>query len=314
MKKVWVSLAIVAALAACDKNDSIINEMPMAEVDLKSTTESVVTTEAALDDVTEATEFEVDLYTGTDDAALSALAVEGDLELKAGGEPNHHRFRERYKSGICPNILIEDEGGDWPRTIKLDYGDGIELANGRIISGIIIIVQTDSRLVNGATRTITFQDFTIDGIGISGTIVKTFLIDEQKVTIVRDLTFTLEDGTTIDHYAECERVWSAGMNTPLDPSDDVFEITGNVDCSDSDGNMYRRQITNRLMKRGGCRYIVAGEVELEKNGVQFAKINYGSGQCDNIATMTSAEGQKQFTIGNCVRERRQEKHQHHNGQ
>ncbi|MBR8537251.1 hypothetical protein KDU71_16910 [Carboxylicivirga sediminis] len=314
MKKVLLSLAVMAALAACDKNDSIIDDMPMADVDLKSTTESVVTTEAALDDVAEAAEFEVDLFTGTDEAAEVAMAVEGDASLKAGGDQTRNRFRERYKLGVCPSILIEKEEGGWPRTITLDYGDGIELANGRIIAGVIVIVQTDSRLVNGATRTITFQDFSVDGVGISGTIVKTFLIDEMKVTIVRDLTFTLEDGTTIDRYAEYERVWSAGMATPFDPTDDVFEITGNVECVDSDGNSYRREITNRLIKKGGCRWIVAGEVALYKNGVQFATINYGDGECDNIATMTTAEGSEQFVIGKWKRERRQERNQNQNGQ
>ncbi len=312
MKKVLLAFAVIAILASCDKNDSIIDDMPMVDVDLKSTTESVVTTEVALDDVAEAAEFEVDLFSGTDNAAESAMAVEGDANLKAGGDMTQNRFRLRYKLGVCPEILIEKEEGGWPRTITLDYGDGIELANGRIIAGVIVIVQTDSRLVNGATRTVTFQDFSVDGVAITGTIVKTFLIDEQKVTIVRDLTFTLEDGTTIDRYAEYERVWAAGMDTPLDPSDDIFEITGNVNCEDSDGNTYRREITNRLIKKGGCRWIVAGEVALYKNDVQFATINYGDGECDNIATMSTADGTKQFTIGKYVRERRQERNQ--NGQ
>lgn len=309
MKKVLLSFAIIAALASCDKNDSIIDEMPMADVDLKSTTESVVTTEAALDDVAEAAEFEVDLFTGTDEAAESAMAFEDDVTLKAGDEATRNRFRERYKLGVCPSILIEKEEGGWPRTITLDYGDGIELANGRIIAGVIIIVQTDSRKVNGATRTITFQNFSVDGIAVSGTITKTFLIDELKVTIIRDLVFTLEDGTTITHYAEYERVWSEGMATPLDPSDDVFLIKGNVECNDSDGNEYQRKITTQLMKKGGCRWIVAGEVALLKNGVQFAAINYGDGECDNIATMTTANGQKQITIGKWHRERRQERNE-----
>lgn len=309
MKKVLLSFAIVAVLASCDKNDSIIDDTLMADVDLKSTTESVVTTEAALDDVAEAAEYEVELFTATDYAAEQALAIESDISLKSTDEGTRNRFRERYKLGVCPSILIEKEEGGWPRTITLDYGDGIELANGRIISGVIVIVQTDSRLVNDATRTITFQDFSVDGISVSGTIIKTFLIDELKVTIVRDLVFTLEDGTVIERYAEKERLWSEGMATPLDPTDDVFLITGKVTCSDSDGNEYKREITTALMKKGGCRFIVAGEVSLSKNGVLFATINYGDGECDNIATMTTAEGTKQFTIGKCVRERRHENSQ-----
>lgn len=316
MKQVLLAFAVIAALSACDKNDNIIDNLLTDDVDLKSTTESVVTTEAALEDVAEAAEFEVELFSATD-GVVESIAAEDDLvSLKAGGNEMQNRWRNRYKGGVCPNILIETEEGGWPRTITLDYGDGTELANGRIIAGIIEIFQTAPRTENGAVRTVTFIDFNIDGIGIAGTIVKTFLVDELKVEIVRDLTFTLEDGTIIEHDAECTRTWVEGRNTPLDPADNVFAIEGFVNCEDSDGNIYRRTITKALMKRGNCRYIVAGEASLSKNGVAFATINYGDGTCDNVATMTTAQGRKQFRIGNCIREKRQsnEQNQNRNGQ
>jgi len=306
MKKVFLALAVIGALASCDKNDSIIDDNQLMDVDLKSTVESVVTTEAQLDDVAEAADYEVDLFTSFE-ATMEAVSVEQTgSSLKSGDTQIQNRIRERYKLGRCPNIQIINENGEWPRTITLDYGDGTELNNGRVISGIIEIVMTGPRYVNGNTRTVTFINFSVDTIGIAGTIVKTFLIDELKVNIVRDLTFTLPDGTTIDRDAERSRVWVKGINTPFDHSDDVFEITGFVNCEDSDGNVYRREITNRLIRKGGCRFIVAGEVTLSKNGVHFATINYGNGECDNLAMMHTANGKKQFEIGKRIRERRQE--------
>lgn len=305
MKKVLLSLAVVAALASCDKNENIIEDMPLTEVDLKSTTESVVTTEASLDDVAEAAEYEVDLFTGTDEA-IDAIAMEqSGVSLKSGGDDSKERYRWRYKFGKCPDIHIVKEEGGWPRTITLNYGEGTELENGRVIVGIIEIYQTAPRRENGATRTVTFQDFSVDSVGIAGTSVKTFLKDEYKVEIVRDLTFTLEDGTTIDRDAERTRTWTEGMDTPLDHTDDIFEITGFVNCEDSDGNVYRREITSPLIKKGGCRWIVAGEVSLSKNGVVFATINYGDMECDRVATMTTEEGSKEFKIGERKREKRQ---------
>ena len=312
MKKALLGLAVLAALTSCDKNDNIIDDMPMADVDLNMTTESVVTTEAQLDDVAEAAEYEVDLFSGTDSAAEEVIAEQAGTTLKSGSTETQNRFRERYKWGQCPDIHIVKEEGGWPRTITLNYGERTELANGRIISGIIEIVQTGPRRENGSTRTVTFEAFSVDAIGVAGTSVKTFLIDDLKVDIVRDLTFTLEDETTIDRDAERTRTWVEGLDTPLNHLDDVFEITGFVNCEDSDGDVYRRDITNPLIKKGGCRFIVAGEVSLSKNGIEFATINYGDGECDKIATMTTAEGSKEFEIGKRIRERRQNRNQ--NGQ
>jgi hypothetical protein len=96
------------------------------------------------------------------------------------------------------------------------------------------------------------------------------------------------------------------MDTPFDHSDDIFQIEGFVNCEDSDGNVYRRDITSPLIKKGGCRWIVAGEVSLSKNGVEFATVNYGDMECDRVATMTTAEGSKEFKIGERKREKRQD--------
>lgn len=296
MKKVFLSFAIVAALASCNKNDSLIEDMPLAEVDLNVTTESVITTEAQLDDVAEAMEYEVDLYTGTDEAIDAVEAEMSGVALKSGSSVQNN-YRARYMWGNCPDIHIVKEEGGWPRTITLNYGEETELANGRIIAGIIEIVQTAPRRENGSMRTVTFDGFSVDTIGMDGTSVKTFLRDEYTVEIVRDLTFTLPDGTTIDRYAERKRIWTEGMDTPLNHWDDIIEITGFVTCEDSDGNSYKRVITTPLIKKGGCRFIVAGEVTLSKNGVEFGTINYGDMECDRIATMTTAKGSKEFVIG-----------------
>ncbi|MCU4174061.1 hypothetical protein [Carboxylicivirga sp. N1Y90] len=301
---VTIGIAVLVALTACNKNDNLLPEDQLNEVDLKTTTESVIVTEASLDDVTEAADYEVDLFTGSDIEVASAAFEASDLELKAGDQ---HKYRNRYRWGKCPDIHIVKEEGGYPRTITLNYGEGTELTNGRVIAGIIEIVMSGPRRENGATRTVTFIDFSVDDVAIAGTSIKTFLKDEYKVNIVRDMSFTLpEDGTVIERTAEKTRTWVAGMDTPFDHSDDVINITGYTNCEDSDGNSYNREITTALVKNGECRYIVAGEITLTKNGVEFGVINYGDGKCDNIATLTTAEGTKEFEIGKRHRQRKQD--------
>ena len=57
--------------------------------------------------------------------------------------------------GLPPVITIEKTDGGFPITITLDYGDGTELLNGRIISGTITIVVSAPPRTDGATRTVT---------------------------------------------------------------------------------------------------------------------------------------------------------------
>ena len=37
--------------------------------------------------------------------------------------------------GFCPNVSLETTNGGFPKTLTIDYGTGLELANGRTLSG-----------------------------------------------------------------------------------------------------------------------------------------------------------------------------------
>lgn len=312
MKRVFLGAAVsmLVIFTACNKEEGITPEVDYMDPDMSVTVESVVTTEASADDVMEAADYEVDLFSGSVEAYTSMTVEVSADGLKADGLRNRYKYRYRWQK--CPLITIESAEGGFPKTIILDYGESTELENGRIIKGIVQIVLSDSPRVDGATRTVTFQDFSIDEVGITGTNVKTFNGDNQTeriVNISRDMLFTFTDGTTLARTAEKTRTWIAGLDTPLDHMDDVMEITGYTNCEDSDGNIYRREITNALVKRGDCRFIVSGEVTLTKNGAAFATIDYGNGECDRIAVMTTSEGAKEIEIGKRIRERRQQRNQ-----
>ena len=49
---------------------------------------------------------------------------------------------------------------------------------------------------------------------------------------------------------------------------------------------YKRNIIKPLVKIDGCDYIVEGKIEYIKDGVVVATVDFGEGQCDNIATKT----------------------------
>ncbi len=303
MKKVLFGLALAVAFASCDQNQDILTD-PDVTTDLTLTTKSVVTTEAQLDDVTEEVDYEVELFTGSS----SMLSAFQSVSLQSFGGGDKNQYKSRYRNEACPDLQFTHNNGTWPLGISINYGDSTYLSSGRMISGLIHVVLGGPRRMQGTNDTITFEDFTIDSISVSGTIIKTYLSDEHTVQVVYDLTFTLPDGTVITREAVSTRIWVDGYDTPFDITDDRFEITGYVNVSDSDGDSYRREITNPLVKLGTCRYIVEGTVSLSINDVVFATIDYGDGECDNLATMTTADGTEEFEIGKRVREEREDHH------
>ncbi len=54
---------------------------------------------------------------------------------------------------------------------------------------------------------------------------------------------------------------------------------------DGDGR-FEKVITSRLVKPDDCRFIVSGTIEYYLNGDLVAIVDYGNGNCDNIATKT----------------------------
>ncbi len=304
MKKVILGLATSMAVLflACNKEE-VVPVTDYSTPEFNVTVESVVTADAAIDDVVEAADYEVDLLTGSE-LAFSSIVVEDQSAVDLKGTTLWDQIKSRYRLRKCPDISIISEDGGFPKTITLDYGDTTELANGRILSGVIEIVISAPYREDGATRTVSYLDFKVDSIGISGTNVTTFLgdrITERVVDMDRDMVFTLPDGTIIERTAEYTRTWVEGLETPFYYGDDVIEITGFANCEDSDGNVYRKEITEKLVKNGTCRFIVSGEVSMSANGNVFATINYGDGTCDNVATLTTADGTKEIIIGKRVR-------------
>ncbi|MBK6285899.1 MAG: hypothetical protein IPF54_27330 [Draconibacterium sp.] len=55
-----------------------------------------------------------------------------------------------------------------------------------------------------------------------------------------------------------------------------------------------------MVRIGDCRFIVEGVVEITLNGTLISTLNYGDGECDEIATMTNSDGETiEVDLFNC---------------
>lgn len=291
MKKLSFILLVGLAMSlfSCDNHDDVEEIKPEEQVVLNNDIETVITTEEASESVMEVADYEVDLF-----SFMESEYTEPTTSTKQGTYNYYGNFArewQRYKGEKMPNISIGfGEDGRFPMTITIEY-DSIELYNtDKIIDGVIKIVMTAAPWTNGAVREIT-MDLVIDSVEINGTKRIEFTGERgvsKKWEITSDITFTYPDGTELSRVAERTREWIAGVDTKWDLTDDKIQITGKVTCVDTEQNEYTKQIDeeNPLIRIGTCRLIVQGTVIYSQNGEEFAKFDYGDGECDNIATYT----------------------------
>jgi hypothetical protein len=157
--------------------------------------------------------------------------------------------------------------------------------SGNIKNGVIVVKILGGPLQNQFERTLTFQNFTINGNKIEGKkqVTKTSEYQYSVMLTAGKVTFT--DGTTYTRECTRTRTWAEGYNTPANIWDDTYTVEGSATGTNRLGYTYTHTITNALVIRNTCRWIVEGTIEMVANN-STATIDYGMGECDNLATIT----------------------------
>ena len=301
MKKQILALSLLAGsliFSCSEKIDTTTDE-------LKSSPAVIAANEVSVDNSLESIDYEADLYS----FGIETIS-EYNLGLKNGDSnmnwyqrmfQNMMGFKNRYKNGVFPNLTFTATNGTYPITLKIDYGTGIELANGHVLKGSISLTITAAPFSPNSERILKFEEFSCNGNTITGTVTKTRTTDTETKTFkeLSQLRIALSNGTVIERNEEKVKTWEAGVTTQFDPSDDIIKITGVANVADNKGNKYTRRIVEPLIRKGTCKYIVQGIIELTANGIKFLTIDYGTGECDNIATKTNAAGEtEEIKLGN----------------
>ena len=201
----------------------------------------------------------------------------------------------------CAIYTLDDTvPGEYPKTLTLDFGTGCTSADGILRTGKLIYLFTGPLLFPGATASVTFTNYTVNGYGLQGTYAITNNSSEQSgISITTQVTngIITFPNTTNYHYSHNRTyIITAGSSTPFDISDDVYSITGNSSFSTSDGSSIVWTITTPLIKAVSCHYISLGVVGFVYDQAVNGTIDFGDGTCDNAATITVGTFQKPITL------------------
>jgi hypothetical protein len=195
----------------------------------------------------------------------------------------------------------------FPLQIVIDFGAGGICKDGHTRYGKITTVYTGHLLVPGKSATTTFDGYKIDSISVTGTHVLTNTSTSSQMQFTTDMTdgkLTAPSGNYISWTRHRVLTQIEGNGTPAWPIDDVFSLTGTTSAKAQAGDVlvaWNSEITEPLIKKFTCPWIEKGVMKVRRenlavNSQWTAVLDFGTGDCDNKASLTINGKEYQITL------------------
>lgn len=204
------------------------------------------------------------------------------------------------KLGCAIYAFDNNEPGVYPKTLTLNFGTGCVSADGVTRKGKLIYLFDNPLFSPGSTVSVTFENYVVNGYGLKGTYSisnkSSELIGIQFTTQVTNGIVTYPDNTNYHYSHNKIFTMTSGLATPADISDDVYAITGNSAFSNSSGASIVFTTTTPLVKAVACPNTSGGIVSFTYNDKVKGNIDFGNGDCDNLATITVGTISRTITL------------------
>lgn len=213
-------------------------------------------------------------------------------------------FTVRVEYLNAPNLF--------PMTVVITFPiTGCVGPDGRVRRGQIRTTYTNRLMVPGAEATTTFSNYSVDSVYYGGTHKVKNIVDPIQTTIfppqynhkwsvtVVGGRLAYPNGNVTEWNSEKIIEQVEGSHTPM-LMDDIFKMIGissGASLRNSQVTFWNSEIIEPLFKRFTCRWIVKGKIRTTRRNLSntspyLAVLDYGNGQCDNLATLT-VNGQTQ---------------------
>lgn len=177
-----------------------------------------------------------------------------------------------------------------PHTILIDFGTTNCLCgDNRYRRGEVHVSYTGKYRDSGTVITVTFNNYFVNDNKVMGTKTITNLGKNTNgnwnYSIQVNGSILKSNGGTVTWTSTRNREWIAGANTNT-KWDDVYLISGSAAGTNANGKSFTVTITNPLRKEIGCKHFTSGIFDLNISGKATRTIDYGTGTCDALATVT----------------------------
>jgi len=263
-------LMAILVLVSCDKDDSqdISEEGTITVAELKVSDE----TDLIAEDVINIGE---EVY-ATDEITVTSKA--------------------NYFSDFLPDcVTITTVVTSTSKEKTIDFGEGCELPNGNVLSGIIYLSYLKDMDLATKTLSMSLENFTFNGVAVEGSasIVRTRNNDSGNPQSDAEASFSgnWPDGTSADFTANRTREWIEGFGSGY-WADNVFLISGKGTFTGKMGNIFMKETIVPLRRELACRFIVSGILEISRNDAT-ASLDFGDGTCDAKGILTHPNGESE---------------------
>jgi len=248
-------------------------------------------------------------YEDAEDMSALVVAVEPASEggriasfgKTAGTKPPDLRFEGECVT-ITVDIAEDSQPGNPHGYITINFGDGCTDVKGNIRKGIIVVEFKGKRFFPGSKIITTFDGYHINGVRIEGTRTVTNVTGSTTAApkfeiILEDGVATWPDETFATREGSHTREWIRATN----PINDQWIVEGSAIGSNRNGTLYQVEVTKPLVYKRECAIsnrvfmAVEGTKVLTVENISPITIDYGTGECDRIVTIT-INGQSRSVI------------------
>jgi hypothetical protein len=187
------------------------------------------------------------------------------------------------------------------RQIVIDYGAGYVNRRKDTLKGKITITKKHGYLEDGAERTVVLDDLSINNVDFEGTrkvVCDGYDVDNQNIVWDIELTggkIIINNSITITRETTKTRTRYFGSSI-WDWSDDYVEISGVVTGVNAFGESYTRTWKN-VNRQLTCLFFTSGTITAQAGDREPIVLNYGSGGCDEYATVSRGDQSKEIDLG-----------------
>jgi hypothetical protein len=248
----------------------------------------------------EPTNREPDITVVNDDIAVNAVFEDMDnytiQVLQSSGIA--FRTQSTFTNSICEGVMVEFDSES--QRIEIDFGTGCTSSTGVVRKGKVILEYSGNFLIPGSKVTTILDGYEVNGLKVEGTRTLTNtgidLINSEITLAVKvdGGKVTWPDGTSVSYSSDQVRTLK------LDDQGYELSITGTANGVSRSGVSYTAATTSALEIKQDC---VDSGVFLPSSGViDFviggipASVDYGTGACDKVLTVTYAGGVKEITV------------------
>jgi hypothetical protein len=220
-----------------------------------------------------------------------------NISDEAGYNGSLSNYRTGGETAIltsCATISFDSINGADQDTIHINFGSvNCSCNDGRERRGEILVYYSGQYRDSNSTHTIAFNNYFVNDNQVLGTKTVTNLGHNAAGNLVYDISVNgqiilANNGGTVTWTSQRQREWTAGEST-LAWSDDMYSVTGSASGTGANGHSFTVQITSPLIRNMaiGCRrHFVQGVFVLTPDNKPARTVDFGSGACDNIATVT----------------------------